>query len=309
MSYKLRAYRVAGDATCPEAIISHLLLYALLYILKHVTRNGRVAANELNKILSHRKARKGIAGLPIQVVRAIASPSNALRVPPIRSMRPASLRDALALSTCRSLLPIAVAISFAVAIGFAWIASKTALSVTDSAFVPTTLPTTITAIPDIIPDICSASWNADLVARLVPLAAPWRLNLCHERGGLPSHARQAEAGQSARLKFQRQTHPVRLPELLEQGIGLAGALRALAQRVVTAACPLPNVEQAEHGEERPVARVGHAARLQLAYRDPKRAWVGRDDAVRLPHEDHTGTPEVVRMNERVREHFSDGSML
>ena len=31
MSYKLRAYRVAGDATRPETIISHLLLYALLY--------------------------------------------------------------------------------------------------------------------------------------------------------------------------------------------------------------------------------------------------------------------------------------
>lgn len=138
-------------------------------------------------------------------------------------------------------------------------------------------------ITDIIPDICSASWTADLVARLVPLAAPWWLNLCHERGGFPSHARQAEAGQSARLKFLRQAHPVRLPKLLEQGIGLTGALRALAQHVVSAACPLPNVEQAEHGEEHSVARVGHAARLQLAYRDPERAWVGRNDALRLPH--------------------------
>ena len=50
MSYKLRAYRVAGDATCPEAIISYLLLYALLYIHKHVTRNGSVAANELHEV-------------------------------------------------------------------------------------------------------------------------------------------------------------------------------------------------------------------------------------------------------------------
>ena len=205
-------------------------------------------------------------------------------------MRPASLRDALALSTCRALLPIAVAISFTVANGFPWITSETALPVADNTFAPMTLPTalptlptTITDITDIIPDICSASWTADLIASLVPLADPWWLNLRHEWGGLPSHARQAEAGQTARLKFQRQTHPVRLPELLEQGVGLAGAVCALAQRVVAVACPLPNVEQAEHGEERPVARVGHAARLHLAYRDPKRTWIGRDDAVRLPH--------------------------
>ena len=31
MSYKLKAYRVAGGAACPEAIIFYLLLYALLY--------------------------------------------------------------------------------------------------------------------------------------------------------------------------------------------------------------------------------------------------------------------------------------
>lgn len=48
--HKLRAYRVAGNATCPEAIISYLLLYALLYILKHVSQNGRVAANELHVV-------------------------------------------------------------------------------------------------------------------------------------------------------------------------------------------------------------------------------------------------------------------
>jgi hypothetical protein len=75
MSYKLRAYRVAGDATCPEAIISYLLLYALLYILKHVTRNGGIAAHELNKILSHHKAWERVVGLPVEIVHAIASPS------------------------------------------------------------------------------------------------------------------------------------------------------------------------------------------------------------------------------------------
>lgn len=35
--HKLRAYRVAGGAACPEAIIFHLLLYALFYLLKHET--------------------------------------------------------------------------------------------------------------------------------------------------------------------------------------------------------------------------------------------------------------------------------
>lgn len=62
MSYKLRAYRVAGDATCPEAIISHLLLYALLYILKHVTRNGRVAANELHEVSRTTKTEEASLG-------------------------------------------------------------------------------------------------------------------------------------------------------------------------------------------------------------------------------------------------------
>lgn len=195
------------------------------------------------------------------------------RVPPICSMRPASLRDALALHLSLTLANRSRYLFCC----RDWIC----LDCIENSSLGHRQRLCPNDITDIIPDICSASWTADLVARLVPLAAPWWLNLCHERGGLPSHTRQAGAGQSARLKFQHQTHPVRLPELLELGIGLAGALRALAQRVVTAACPLPNVEQAEHGEERPVAWVGHAARLHLAYRDPKRAWVGRDDAVRL----------------------------
>jgi hypothetical protein len=33
MSYKLRAYRVAGGATCLEANIFYLLLHAFLYTL------------------------------------------------------------------------------------------------------------------------------------------------------------------------------------------------------------------------------------------------------------------------------------
>ncbi len=75
MSYKLRAYRTAGGTICTEAIISCLLLYALLYILKCATRHSGIAAHELNKILSHHKAWKGIVELPIQVVHAITSPS------------------------------------------------------------------------------------------------------------------------------------------------------------------------------------------------------------------------------------------
>lgn len=58
MSYKLRAYRVAGDATCPEAIIFYLLLYALFYIFKHETWDGRAAANELHEVSRTTKAGK-----------------------------------------------------------------------------------------------------------------------------------------------------------------------------------------------------------------------------------------------------------
>lgn len=142
MSYKLRTYRVAGGATCPEAIIFYLLLYTLLYILKHETWDGRVAVNELHEILHAMKPREAL----LNFLSKLSMSSLHLLVPPraayaTHSMGPASLRDALAPSTCRSLLPIAVAISFPVAIGFAWNASKTALSVTGNAFAPTTLPT------------------------------------------------------------------------------------------------------------------------------------------------------------------------
>jgi hypothetical protein len=58
VQHKLRAYRVAGNATCPEAIISYLLLYALLYILKHVSQNSRVAATELHEVSRTTKPRK-----------------------------------------------------------------------------------------------------------------------------------------------------------------------------------------------------------------------------------------------------------
>ena len=170
MSYKLRAYRAAGGATCPEATIFYLLLYALLYILKHETWDGRVAANELHEILHAMKPREAL----LSFLFKLSMPSLHLLMPPYaacatHSMGPASLRDALALSTCRSLLPIAVAISFAVAIGFAWITSKTALSITDNAFAPTTLPTPLptlptlpTSFPTFVPLAGQLTWSLGL---------------------------------------------------------------------------------------------------------------------------------------------------
>lgn len=95
MSYKLRAYRVAGGATCPEAIIFYLLLYVLLYILKHVTRNGRVAANELHEVLHATRLREALLSFLSNLTYAIASPPNAPACRPTHSMGPASLRDVL----------------------------------------------------------------------------------------------------------------------------------------------------------------------------------------------------------------------
>lgn len=100
MSYKLKAYRVAGGAACPEAIIFYLLLYALLYILKHETWDGRVAANELHEILHAMKPREAL----LRFLSKLSMSSLHLLMPPraayaTHSMGPASLRDALALST------------------------------------------------------------------------------------------------------------------------------------------------------------------------------------------------------------------
>ena len=58
---------------------------------------------------------------------------------------------------------------FAVTIGFVWIASKTALSVTDSAYVPTTLPTPLptlptlpTSFPTFVPLAGQLTWSLGL---------------------------------------------------------------------------------------------------------------------------------------------------
>lgn len=152
MSYKLRVYRVAGDATCPEAIISCLLLYAIRYIFKHVSRDGSVTANELHEILHAMKPREAL----LRFLSKLSMSSLHLLMPPraayaTHSMGPASLRDALALSTCRSLLPIAVAISFLSRLDSLGLHRKTALSVTDNAFAPTTLPTLLTTFPTFVP--------------------------------------------------------------------------------------------------------------------------------------------------------------
>lgn len=152
MSYKLKAYRVAGGATCPEAIISCLLLYAIRYIFKHVSRDGSVTANELHEILHAMKPRKAL----LRFLSKLSMSSLHLLMPPraayaTHSMGPASLRDALALSTCRSLLPIAVAISFLSRLDSLGLHRKTTLSVTGNAFAPTTLPTLPTSFPTFVP--------------------------------------------------------------------------------------------------------------------------------------------------------------
>ena len=93
MSYKLRAYRVANGAACPEAIILHLLLYALLCILKHETWDGRVAANELHEV--SRTTKMGEASLSF--LFRLSMPSLHLLMSPmtpVHTMRPASSRDA-----------------------------------------------------------------------------------------------------------------------------------------------------------------------------------------------------------------------
>lgn len=84
MSYKLRTYRVAGGATCPEAIIFYLLLYTLLYILKHETWDGRVAANELHEVLHATKLREALLSFPPK----LSMPSLNLPMPPCRRCTP-----------------------------------------------------------------------------------------------------------------------------------------------------------------------------------------------------------------------------
>lgn len=163
MSYKLRAYRVAGGAACPEAIIFYLL-YPLHYILKHETRNGRAATNELHEVSRTTKTEEA----SLSLLSKLSMLSLRLPMPPRAAdmlYDAGALRDALALSTCHSLFPIAVAISFVIPVRLAWLASKTTFSVADNAFATTTLPTLITAITDIT-DILFVSQVNSPVSRL-----------------------------------------------------------------------------------------------------------------------------------------------
>ena len=176
MSYKLRAYRAAGGATCPEATTLYLLLYPLLYILKHVNRNGRVTANELHEVSRTTKTEEA----SLSSLSKLSMLSLHLPVPPraadtlyeagVSQQRSCSLHLSLTranrsryLLRCRD-----------------WICLD-CIENSSLGHRQRLCPNDITDITDDITDICSDSWIADLVARLGHLAAPWWLNLCHER--------------------------------------------------------------------------------------------------------------------------------
>lgn len=181
MSYKLRSYRVAGDATCPEAIISYLLLYALLYIHKLVTRNGSVAANELHEVSHTTKMEEA----SLSFLFKLSMPSLHLLMPP----RAADTLHEAGVSQRRSKPPPLVAHSFqSQSLSLFCCHDWIRLDCIENSSLghrqrlcPNDITDTITDITDIIPDICSTSWTADLVARLVPLAAPrWFHVVAHQ---------------------------------------------------------------------------------------------------------------------------------
>lgn len=96
MSYKLRVYRVAGGTTCPEAIIFYLLLYALLYILKHETWDGRVAANELHEIPHAMKPRETLLSFLSKLsISSLHSPMPTRAAYATHSMGPERLSETL----------------------------------------------------------------------------------------------------------------------------------------------------------------------------------------------------------------------
>lgn len=98
------------------------------------------------------------------------------RVPPIRSMRPASLRDALALHLSLTLANRSRYLFCC----HDWIRLD-CIENSSLGHRQRLCPNDITDTITDIPDICSASWTADLVARLVPLAAPrWFHVVAHQ---------------------------------------------------------------------------------------------------------------------------------
>ena len=168
MSYKLKAYRVAGGAACPEAIIFYLLLYALLYILKHVTRNGRVHAKELHEVSRTTKPRKAslsfLFKLSMSSLRLLMPPRAAYALYEADVSQRRSKPSPLVARSYQS-QPPSLLLSRLDELGL----HRRRLPVADNALVPTalpTLPTTITAIPDIIADILSVRWVNNPVIRL-----------------------------------------------------------------------------------------------------------------------------------------------
>ena len=180
MSYKLKAYRVAGGTTCPVANIFYLLLYPLLYILKHVARDSSDAANELHEVSRTTKMEETslsfLLKLSMPSLHLSMSPcaANTLYEAGVSQRRSSSLHLSLTLSNRSRYLFCC----------HDWIRTD---YIENSSLghrqrlCPNDITDTITDITDIIPDICSASWTADLVARLVPLAAPrWFHVVAHQ---------------------------------------------------------------------------------------------------------------------------------
>ena len=118
-----------------------------------------------------------------------------------------------------------------------------------------------------------------------------------------------EPHQATCLELERETHAIRLVELLEQRLGLARASSPLAQHVKAATSALTDIYEAEHEQHGLVARVRDSACLHLVEGDAERTGVRGDDTVGLSHEHHPRTSAVVSVDERVREGLAHGTML
>lgn len=165
MSYKLRTYQTAGGTTCPEAIILHLLLYALLYILKHVTRNGGIAAHEFHEILHAMKPREAL----LSSLFKLSMPSLHLLMPPPRAAD--TLYEAGVSQRRSNPLHLSLALANRSCYLFCchdWIRLD-CIENSSLGHRQCLCPNDIT---DTTTDIRSVSWTADLVTRLGHLDAP-----------------------------------------------------------------------------------------------------------------------------------------